>query len=202
MDTQNSEFPKVQDLREVQKRRRSIFGLAVAAIAVIAITAYLLLSQFTVTGQAYIVTRGAGSYKLGGLKLMIYDRSKIATLLSLQQDAAANPPKDMDEHAALVFLRGETVIFLQSLPAPSQTVETDADGHFHFTVSKASDWVVVGHAERDLVGSIEDYFWVVPVPSPTGTSLELNLNNDNMTSTKGGGSLLYTPKFDADTSSP
>ncbi len=85
-------------------------------------------------GQAFIVTRGAGNYKLGDMVVRIY----------------LKPAEELRE-----ILRWSS-----SLPAPDAIATTDADGKFTFTAPAEGPVTMVAKKKR-LVGSREEkYLWV------------------------------------------
>lgn len=86
-------------------------------------------------GQAFIVTRGAGAYKMAGL-----------TVYVLPQEAWSA----MDTNTQPIFL-----------PAPLATLTTDSDGNFEVTLPHGTPFVLLAQGHR-LAGTREEiYEWRV-----------------------------------------
>lgn len=66
-----------------------------------------------------------------------------------------------------------------ALPAPVQTVQTDADGRFSLTLPPAGDYVLGASAARRLLNKEESYFWLVRVVLPA-PGQPLLLTNDTL----------------------
>jgi hypothetical protein len=72
-----------------------------------------------------------------------------------------------------------------SLPSPSATAKTDADGRFTITLKRGQRYLIRATASRDVIGSTENYEWLVWRTAGAGTE-RLVLANDNMTDTEPG----------------
>lgn len=104
-------------------------------------------------GQAFIVTRGAGNYKLGGMTVRIYFK----------------PEEEMREKFK----------WSSQLPAPDATAVTDADGKFSFTGPAAGNVTVVAKASRLTGRNSERYLWITSV-SDWPSRLTPFLTNNNL----------------------
>ena len=86
-------------------------------------------------GQAFIVTRGAGNYKLGGVVVRVYLKP-------------------------LAEIR-DTMKWSSSPPPPDAIATVDSDGRFSFTAPPDGPVTLVAKARR-LVGDTEEiYLWIV-----------------------------------------
>lgn len=86
-------------------------------------------------GQAFIVTRGAGSYKFGGLPIRVFPQSAWGLF--------------------------DTRLSIIDMPEPITTASTDADGNFEFSVPKDVPFVVFAQTRR-LTGKYEEaYQWKI-----------------------------------------
>ena len=103
-------------------------------------------------GQAFIVTRGAGNYKLGGMTVLVY-------------------------LAPAVDIR-EKYKWESTAPKPDAIATTDADGKFSFTTSPSGPVTLVAKAKRLAGSTTERYFWVVDC-STGANRFEPRLSNDN-----------------------
>lgn len=93
------------------------------------------VEMVTHTGQAFIVTQGAGNYKLGAMTVYVL------------------PPE-----AAKQF---ESVFGTVQLPKPLATAITDADGKFHFSLPKGQAGFLFAQGRRSVGRYDEIYEWRV-----------------------------------------
>lgn len=104
-------------------------------------------------GQAFIVTRGAGNYKLGGIQVLVY----------------LKPASEVREEFK----------WQSSLPTPDAIASTDAEGKFSFTAPPSGSVTLVAKGRR-LAGSREEkYFWIVDVANEANR-FEPRLSNSNL----------------------
>ena len=146
---------RYQDIAEPQ--RAAVLALSQAGLkakaeteakATVAATA---LVQYQ--GQAFIATRGAGTYKLGAMKIYVLPAS-----------------------ASGAF---DTVMSTVSLPTPLLVVSTDADGKFSFARPKDEAFVLFAQAERVISAQLtERYEWRIDSEKITSPQAVL-LSNDN-----------------------
>lgn len=87
------------------------------------------------TGQAFITTRGAGSYKLGGMTINICQPETSSAL--------------------------EANMWRTTLKAPIMRVKTDADGNFSFKMQKGQEFFIFAQFSRFIGGKTgtEYYEW-------------------------------------------
>jgi hypothetical protein len=116
--------------------------------------------MLTYKGQAFIATRGAGSYKLGGMTVYIFP-----------------------DIAARAFETNMTV----ELPKPLAKLVTDADGNFSFTLPKDTAFFVFAQGQR-LAGRVEElYEWRLAssvLSDPQRVLLETSNHRDTHTRVK------------------
>ena len=93
------------------------------------------VEMVTHKGQAFIVTQGAGNYKMGALSVYVL------------------PPE-----AAKQF---ESVFGTVQLPKPLTTAITDADGNFQFSLPKGQGGFVFAQGRRSVGRYDEIYEWRV-----------------------------------------
>ena len=106
-----------------------------------------------IEGQAFIATRGAGNYKIGGMTIYAFPIDRIRVLDSTS-----------------------TV----DLGEPIATTKTDADGKFKLKLPNSEDYFLFAHGTR-IAGSIqEDYEWTVKSSEITDRTNVL-LENSNHT---------------------
>lgn len=88
-------------------------------------------------GQAFIMTKGAGNYKIGGMTVLVL-------------------PPEAEEAFSSTY---STV----SLPKPIAKASTDADGKFTFKLPAGQKFFLFGQSHRQLPsGNVEEYEWRVP----------------------------------------
>ena len=109
-------------------------------------------------GQVFVVTRGAGSYKLGNTMVYV-----------LPPDAAAQ------------FESSGIYTFDFTLPPAMATARTDADGNFKFTIEARKPFVIFAQSHRLAGGEQEFYEWVVK-NSGDAPENKIVLSNDSMKS--------------------
>ncbi len=104
-------------------------------------------------GQAFIVTRGAGNYKIGGMRIHVYFRSELEMR--------------------------DTFKWASQLPAPDATTVTDADGKFNFTAPATGNVTIVARSSRLAGGRQERYLWITGVDDwPARLTPFLSNNNE------------------------
>lgn len=69
-------------------------------------------------------------------------------------------------------------LHLSDLPFSKFLTKSDADGHFRLTLP-CGDYYVVAHAERQVFGAKESYYWCVPARAVKQAEERLMLSNDN-----------------------
>ncbi len=71
--------------------------------------------------------------------------------------------------------------FYSDLPkSPIDKALTDADAKFSLKVPRNGKYVIAAHASRHLVGSIEEYYWLIWVSLNGETSKSIILSNNNL----------------------
>lgn len=105
-------------------------------------------------GQAFIVTRGAGNYKLGAMKVYVYLR-----------------PKSEVENAFK---------WSSDLPQADAVTTTDAEGKFNFTAPPDGPVVLVARNFRSVGVYYENYLWMVDAADGTDRFRPL-LSSENRT---------------------
>jgi len=71
-----------------------------------------------------------------------------------------------------------TEFIFNSLPTPSRSTKTDADGKFQVKIPRSGSYVVVSSASRLVGRSIEKYYWLVKVDPHRESTIMLS--NDNL----------------------
>ena len=108
-------------------------------------------------GQAFITTRGAGSYKLSGMKVYVFP-----------------------EGTEALFQTNLTV----QLPQPIASASTDADGKFSFSLPSKQGFFLFAQGRR-LVGKYEElYEWRIPsseISNPDAVMLTTENHRDKHT---------------------
>ena len=76
--------------------------------------------------------------------------------------------------------------YFEALPAPFRSTKTNRDGRFKIQVSPYGSYILAAFTSRLVGGSIERYYWLLPV-NPHGESLgEITLSNENLFQPKAG----------------
>lgn len=104
-------------------------------------------------GQVFIVTRGAGNYKIGGTTLRIFHKTKSEILDAYKWSSES--------------------------PSPNDICVTDAEGKFSFSGPPSGPITIVAKDRRLVGGQYESYFWVVSVDEMANRFQPL-LTNGNM----------------------
>jgi len=108
--------------------------------------------QVKYSGQAFIVTRGAGSYKLAGMTVVIFSSDAWEGMKSIMT------PK--------------------RLPKPLLSVTTDADGKFEFSLPKGRPFTLLAQGQRLANRNEEKYEWALRSEDMVGLP-QILLSNDN-----------------------
>lgn len=103
-------------------------------------------------GQAFITTRGAGSYKLGGMTVYIFP-----------------------DNVAGSFESNQVV----DLPKPLTKVTTDADGKFSFKLPTATPFFVFAQGSRAVGNYHERYEWRLPSSAITDNASVLLMTENH-----------------------
>jgi hypothetical protein len=126
----------------------------------------LFTSPVRVLGQVYVITRGAGAYKIPGESVYAYPCSDFAALVK-DQIALFQKKTSGDKTIDFVLPRLRTArslaAFKSLLGQPIETT-TDADGKFELNLP-AGAYIVLCYASRDVVDYTERYLWALPVTS-------------------------------------
>lgn len=72
--------------------------------------------------------------------------------------------------------------YFANLPAPLVTSKTDADGKFNLSLPQGK-YVIAAESSRDVVGRVENYYWLVWVDA-TSPNNSVILSNDNLFETR------------------
>ena len=163
----------------------------------------------TIEGQVFIRTRGAETFKLSLVDVLIFERKVIEADLDRKRKVAL-PLFDYLQHAETSNSRASGIMadytmsadyFFSDLPEPLQISKTDADGKFSFKVSSGS-YVLAAASSRNVGSNVEHYHWMVKVTSDADK--KITLANDNLCSNHSGDSLIfaldqgYAPTSDLD----
>lgn len=74
--------------------------------------------------------------------------------------------------------------FFATLPRPSITTKTDAQGHFTVRLPASKQFAVIAHDSRVVGSQTEEYYWCVKYPSTESRkSGKIVLANDNLAGT-------------------
>jgi hypothetical protein len=155
-----------------------------------------------ITGQVFIATKGAQSYKFGAVIVSLFDNGAIQRIKAscdafVQAIGRLSPEwtaADADEDSAngvsgeptsilvlLPELKGLTLTstYYKALPAPITTSETDADGRFTLDIPSSGTFVLAAFASRTVGLDTERYSWLVPLEDE-GPEHQVLLSNNNV----------------------
>ena len=125
--------------------------------APLARTAPTAPTNTTLEGQAFIVTRGAGNYKLGGMLIYVFPAERL---------------KAFDGYATV------------ELGEPTTTATTDADGKFRLKLADDGEFFLFARVSRLTGASRESYEWIVLSAQITDRSNVLLSSNNNREPTR------------------
>jgi hypothetical protein len=128
----------------------------------------------TISGQVYVITRGAGAYKLPGVSVSFYPCSDFNSLVSYEREkfrARHNgKPISVSIYDAS-FAWGETMRDFGLTPV---NATTDADGRYEVSLPPGC-YIALCFASREVADGPETYLWAEPV---VGTKFDLSSNNE------------------------
>ena len=150
----NGTLTPIQFIHIDPTQRAAVFAYRDALQAKSAVPAKTdALKPTVIEGQAFIVTQGAGSYKLGGMTVYALPLSALSNL----DDAMGTP----------------------DLGPPLGSVETDGDGRFKFKLPTGDPCLIFAHGSRRLTYGIEFYEWAIK-SLDIGDASNLLLTNSNL----------------------
>jgi hypothetical protein len=82
-------------------------------------------------------------------------------------------------------------LYFASLPPPTASVKTDADGKFSILVDRTATVVLAAYASRRLPNKTENYYWIVTVSLNGQPSKRIFLSNDNLATSDSKDSLVH-----------
>ena len=80
--------------------------------------------------------------------------------------------------------------YFEDLPSPMASVKTDADGKFSIQLDRNIKVVLAAYAARQVVGKVENYYWLVTVSLDGQPSKRIFLSNDNLATSEFKDSLV------------
>ncbi len=133
------------------------------------------LLERTVKGQVFITTQGAGSVKMGGLKIYVYPKEDFDALVAwmdrgpLAKARARKARMDFfdaekrgnDWLAEYEKFKAVQVDAWTEMPPSPYMAQSDADGRFVVKHKAGSDFVVFAIGHRSLIKVDEFYVWKV-----------------------------------------
>lgn len=153
----------------------------------------------TLSGEVFVVTAGAGSYKFGDVGIQVIKKADFEKRMRDRSDGVneslapyLEAKEQCDERFAKACYQvmqntdvGELVRFLDSESAVARAT-TNADGKYTLTIKEPGDYIIVASASRKVPRAIDDeispeferYSWVVPA-KVTGEAKELMLTDAN-----------------------
>ncbi len=84
--------------------------------------------------------------------------------------------------------------FLDGLPSPLARAQTDANGEFTIQVAHKGRFVLAARAERQTLGSTEEYTWLVLIPEEARDGAKVLLSNETLTTEGSPLSVVHTSK--------
>ena len=82
-------------------------------------------------------------------------------------------------------------LYFASLPPPTASFKTDADGKFSIPLDRNAKIVLAANATRRLLSKTENYYWLVAVSLDGQPSKRIFLSNDNLATSDAGDSLVH-----------
>jgi hypothetical protein len=174
------------------------------------------LPKIRISGQVFLATRGAGSYKFGAITLGVFSRESVDRVMlncgafakSIFQASEAWEEADKEERKLnsaspgpdgaspnlfpSTSWLGSGALYFHYLPKPLKTAETDADGNFQIEVPTGGNYVIGASSRRVLGEKLEYYYWLVPIGPSAKTEARLLLSNNNLSSGTDSDSLIRT----------
>ena len=148
----------------------------------------------------FIVTRGAGNYKLGAVSVaavsegefkqsIAQKRSELKPLVDkvIQKELECENTGVLStaqllhtlceaQAAVLRFDIGES--YFAAMPKPVAVATTDSDGKFRLTLPSSGKFIIVAKASRAAGRTSEAYLWLVPIDAVGGEqTVSLSSNN-------------------------
>ena len=137
-------------------------------------------SKKEVKGEVFIVTQGAGNYKLGLVNILAIPEDSIKTYAS-------------NKSSTEFFLDPDK--YFTQLPHGVATATTDADGKFTLKLPKAGRYVFAARAERKVVDKTEKYYWLVWASVYGNESKTVTLSNNNLADSDSPDSLIQVVRY-------
>ena len=154
-------------------------------------------SETELSGEVFVVTKGAGTYKLGLVEVTAIPEKEIKEYLAVREKQQTILKSKADQWSAdYTALASETnrtgflaakieldqfnskeVIFY-GLPKTSISTKTNADGKFSLKLPSGK-YLITARATREATEK-EEYFWCVWINAESKTQ-SIMLSNDNMT---------------------
>jgi len=176
-----------------------------------------------ITGEVFVVTKGAGNYKFGLVQVAIVPLEEAKQQVRSQQSAVTRAWEeaiayestcdgyerkysDDDRNYRVEKMLGdcrdlaenakEAVYskYFTTLPLPVATAQTDSDGKFNLKLPEGGKYAVAAKAERSVTGERrEQYFWLFEI-NADGTPQKISLSSNNMVSSNYQESLITVSK--------
>lgn len=82
--------------------------------------------------------------------------------------------------------------FLGDLPPALATAQTDASGDFVIEVPRKGRFVLAAYAQRYVLGTTEEYCWLMRLPDDARAGAKVLLSNETLTTAESPLSLVHT----------
>lgn len=84
--------------------------------------------------------------------------------------------------------------YMRELPPGIATAKTNADGLFTMNLPRTGRFALAARASRQLLGQVENYYWLVWVSLDGASSKRILLSNDNLTTVESPESVIKLPR--------
>ena len=140
-----------------------------------------LKKEVELKGDIFVVTRGAGNYKLGLVEVTAIPDEIMQSYINAKKLERTNKLLD-EKHSQYNSI--ETYFDDLSFPKGVATTNTDAEGKFILKLPKAGRYAIAARSERKVFDSTEKYFWIVGADVNENNSNTITLSNNNMFTTE------------------
>lgn len=140
-----------------------------------------LKKEVELKGDVFVVTRGAGNYKLGLVKITAIPDEIMQSYINAKKLQRTN--KLLDEKQSQ-YVSIESYFDDLSFPKGVATTDTDAEGKFILKLPKAGRYAIVARSERKVIDSTEKYYWLIGLDVNENNSNTIILSNNNMFTTE------------------
>lgn len=150
-------------------------------------------AEVTISGQVFVTTKGAGSFKLSGVRISIYSEKsfndqlrwidetagKASATYGARSDIHSKAEKYTDALSELEKARAIVHAGWQNMSRAEFSTTADADGRYSIKHRIKPPYFVVASAKRSVGADVEYYKWAVHSKDIEDPS-SLMLHNENM----------------------